>query len=283
MFCKTQNPKKSETHSLQILLFSILLLFVYKADIRASEIMSLQPGQIFRDCTSCPELIVVNAGTFIMGSNHGRPNQRPAHLVQIKSPFAIGRFEVTFKEWNKCVSSGMCKHKPDDHNWGEIRRPVINVTWNQVNNYLKWLSEFTSNTYRLPSEAEWEYVDKAGTNTLFWWGDDVGVNNANCKDCGSNWSAIGSAPIGSFKPNPFGLFDTTGNVFEWVADCWNSDHTGSKNNGAPRLTGDCNLRVIRGGSFYYFSRVSQSSYRAKNPAIINSYWLGFRVLRELNK
>ena len=153
--------------------------------------------------------------------------------------------------------------------------------WNQVQKYLEWLSKFTGNKYRLPSEAEWEYIDRAGTNTHFWWGNNVGVNNANCKDCGSNWSGKSSAPVGSFTPNPFGLFDTTGNVFEWVQDCWNSNHNGAFLDGRPRLTGNCGFRVIRGGSFYYFSKVSQAAYRAKNPPQINSYWLGFRVLREL--
>ena len=266
-----------------IIFFQCIFIFeINSFAIAANYEKNWQHGKVFRDCTICPELVVIKPGTFLMGSNYGNAKNGPAHWVSIKQPFAIGRFEVTFKEWTSCVSSGSCLHRPDDHNWGEIKRPVINVTWNQAQTYLRWLSKFTGHIYRLPSEAEWEYIDRAGTNTLFWWGNEVGVNNANCRDCGSNWSGKSSAPVGSFQGNPFGLFDTTGNVFEWVQDCWNPSHKGSLVNGLPREAGNCGFRVIRGGSFYYFSKVSQASYRAKNPPQINSYWLGFRVLRELS-
>jgi len=239
------------------------------------------PGKIFRDCLKCPELIVVKPGTFIMGSDLGRPAEKPAHTVNIPYPFAIGRFEVTFREWSQCVENAGCRHRPDDHKWGQIRRPVINITWDQAKTYLRWLSSFTDKNYRLPSESEWEYIHKAGTSTRFWWGNSVGINNANCKDCKSNWSAKSTAPVGSFKANPFGVFDTAGNAFEWVEDCWHPNHFNTIINGSPRLNGNCHFRVIRGGSFYYFGKVSESSYRAKNPFNIKSYWLGFRVLREL--
>jgi len=257
------------------------VVLILSLPLAAQQISPYKPGQVFRDCTDCPELVVVPKGLFLMGTNDHYKTASPAHRVSIKKTFAIGRYEVTFNEWQACIDGGGCPHDPDDHRWGKNRRPVINVTWNEAHDYLRWISKRTGHAYRLPSESEWEYVNRGGTTTRFWWGDDVGVNNANCKDCKSKWSAKSSAPVGSFKANPFGLYDTSGNVFEWVEDCWNPNHQNAPKTTEPRLEGDCGYRVIRGGSFYYFNKVARSFYRAKNPPGVKSYWLGFRVLREL--
>ncbi len=270
--------------SIALLIFCIGFIPCYvqaEMSLSVKQNLPLIPGDIFRDCPNCPEMIVVPAGLFVMGSNGKRKAERPAHQVNITAPFAVGRYEITFNQWNACLKDDVCIHKPDDHNWGGNNRPVINVTWHQTQTFLLWLSRKTGNAYRLPSEAEWEYVNRAGTTSDFWWGNDPGKNNANCKDCKSKWSAKSSAPVGSFQPNPFGLFDTVGNVFEWVSDCWSPDHEGAQNITEPRTTSICDFQVIRGGSFYYFNKVSRASYRAKNPPGVKSYWLGFRVVREL--
>ncbi len=252
--------------------------------------MTPKPGSVFKDCDTCPEMVVVPAGIYIMGLGAKRRRDGPPHRVNFKKPFAVGRYEVTFREWFACVDAGGCSVKPDDHKWGTIKRPVINITWDQAAGYAQWLSRTTGHKYRLPTEAEWEYVHRGGTTTRFWWGDDVGTKMANCRDCESRACCTakdhaccshGTTPIGSFPPNAFGVYDTTGNVFEWTADCWNGDHKDAPKDGAARTTGDCNNRVIRGGSFYYFSSVAESYYRAKNPPEVKSYWLGFRLVREV--
>jgi formylglycine-generating enzyme required for sulfatase activity len=242
----------------------------------------VKPGDAFRDCPECPEVVVVPAGLFVMGLNGKFPRELPQRVVKVSKPFAIGRYEVTFDEWKACHDAGACANWPDDHGWGRGRRPVVNITFDDIQTYVGWLSEKTGHRYRLPSEAEWEYVDRAGTSTEFWWGNKVGTNKANCKDCGSEWSAKGSGPVGSFEPNPFGLYDTTGNVWEWVQDCWNPDHKGAPKEASPRLTGDCRQRVMRGGSWYYFSKNSRSAWRSKNNTNVKSYGIGFRVVRELD-
>jgi|TARA_B110000438_G_scaffold300025_1_gene351467 formylglycine-generating enzyme required for sulfatase activity len=246
------------------------------------------PGQIFRDCPNCPDLVVVPPGSFIMGLGSTSKNSQPAHQVRITKPFAIGRFEIKFSEWQSCMDAGGCKTNPDDHLWGKNDRPVINITFFEAKNYITWISKKTGYRYRLPSESEWAYANRAGTSTHWWWGDKVGKNNANCKDCGSPWSDNGvkdhgTSPVGMFPPNPFGLHDTTANVFEWVEDCWNSSYKGAPTDGSAWTKENCNYRVIRGGSFYYYSKVGRSAYRAKNPSKVKSYWLGFRILRELNQ
>jgi len=242
---------------------------------------ALAAGTVFKDCDTCPELLVVPPGLFVMGLGGKTPREGPPHRVIIAKPFAIGRFEVTFDQWGACQTGGGCSHDPDDHQWGRGTRPVINVDFNRVAEYINWISAKTGYQYRIPSEAEWEYAHRGGTVTAYPWGDDVGINKANCKDCKSKWSAHSTAPVGSFQPNPFGLYDTAGNAFEWVADCWNPTHEGAPADGSARTDGDCSLRVIRGGSFYYYKKVARSSYRAKNPAIVKSYWLGFRVAHDL--
>lgn len=251
------------------------------------ETPAFKPGQAFRDCPQCPELVVVPAGLYIMGLNATGKKSKPPHRVNIRKPFALGRFEVKFSEWRACADEGGCLADPDDHRWGRKGRPVINVTFFDAKRYLEWISKKTGERYRLPSEAEWEYADRGGATTLWWWGDKVGKDNANCKDCKSQWSdggelPHGTAPVGSFAPNPFGVHDTAGNVFEWVEDCWNPSHENAPPDGTARTQGDCRYRVIRGGSFYYYSKVAKSYYRAKNPPGVKSYWLGFRVLREID-
>lgn len=170
---------------------------------------------------------------------------------------------------------------PDDHKWGRGRRPVINITWYDAKAYVAWLSAKTGEAYRLPTDAEWEYAAHAGTTTEFFWGDEVGENLANCRDCGSEWSKKGSAPVGSFGANPFGLHDMHGNIWEWIEDCWNPTQEGAPADGSTRLDGDCRSRVMRSGSWYYFSKNARSAWRFKNDARVKSYGIGMRVVREL--
>ena len=234
----------------------------------------------FRDCERCPVMVALPPGQFVMGTDGPHPAERPPHTVVINYPFAIGRFEVTFDDWAACVDEGGCAAMPDDHKWGEGIRPVINITFDEAEGYAKWLSRMTGAVYRLASEAEWEYAARGGTTTEFFWGDEVGVNLANCRDCESAWSKIGSGPTGSFAPNPFGLYDMSGNVWEWVQDCWNKDYTGAPADGSAWLSGDCKQRGIRGGSWYYFSKNARSAWRFKNDSRVRSYGIGFRVVRE---
>jgi len=239
-----------------------------------------QPGDFFRDCEDCPELAVIPAGSYLMGSDGRYKRETPTHKVTIARPFAMGRYEVTFDQWKACVVAGGCNRKPDDHKWGRGTRPVMNVTFDDVKEYLAWIGARTGKTYRLPSEAEWEYAARAGTTSAFWWGEKIGSKKANCRDCAPTISHE-TFPVGAFEANPFGLYDVHGNVWEWVEDCWNPSYFGAPADGSAWLQGPCNLRVTRSGSWYYFSQNLRSSSRSKYPAKAFSYGIGFRVVREL--
>ena len=225
-----------------------------------------KPGDTFRDCADCAELVVVPAGAFDMGSTSEYEN--PVHRVIIAKPFAIGRHEVTFNEWDKCVEEGGCKYRPNDREWGRGDRPVINVSWLDAKAFVTWLSQKTGKSYRLPSEAEWEYAARAGTTTAYWWGRDIGSRQANCRECNTG-EPQRTTPVGSYKPNPFGLYDTAGNVAEWMEDCWNDHYRGAPNNGAAWMNGQCRMRVLRGGAFdsqaKYLRSMSRFRYDLRNP------------------
>ena len=240
----------------------------------------MQPGSIFRDCDQCPEMVVVPAGRFRMGDLAGDGDERPVHEVTIAAPFAVGRYEVTFAEWDACLAGGDCTHRPTG-GWGRGTQPVINVSWDDAQEYVRWLSHKTGKPYRLLSEAEWEYVARAGSTTEYPWGDEVGTNKANCDGCGSQWDDRSTALVGSFKPNAFGLFDTAGNVWEWVEDCVNDNYNGAPGDGSAWTSGDCGLRVLRGGSWYDFPRILRSALRYWNDTGVRYNNLGFRVARTL--
>jgi formylglycine-generating enzyme required for sulfatase activity len=239
---------------------------------------SAKPGDTFRDCADCGEVVVVPAGSFQMGSASEFEN--PVHNVKIEKPFAIGRHEVTFDEWDQCVEEGGCKHRPDDRDWGRGDRPVINVSWLDAKAFVAWLSQKTGKTYRLPSEAEWEYAARGGASTPYWWGRDVGARQANCRECKAD-NPQQTLPVGSFKPNPFGLFDTAGNAAEWVEDCWNDNYRGAPVNGTAWQTGQCRLRVLRGGAYDSQARYLRSQSRFRYDSDVRFSANGFRVLREL--
>ncbi len=239
----------------------------------------VKAGDVFRDCRECPELVVVPAGDFDMGSNDF-DFEKPVHKVTISKAFAIGRREVTFEEWDQCVAAGSCRHRPDDRGQGRGERPVIDVSWRDATAYVSWLSQKTGQKYRLPSEAEWEYAARGGTKTAFWWGRDIGARFANCRDCGGN-SGQAAIATGSFSANPFGLFDTAGNAAEWVQDCWNDTYRGAPRDGSAWASGQCDQRVLRGGSFDSQARYLRSASRFRYDSDVRYYANGFRVVREL--
>ncbi len=241
------------------------------------------PGSVFRDCANCPEMVVIPAGSFRMGdlSGGGDADEKPVHGVTISRSFAVGKFEVTFSEWDACVSSGGCRHRPGDNGWGRGSRPVMNVSWNDAQAYIKWLSGKTGKGYRLLSESEWEYVARAGSNTKYPWGNEVGNNRANCDGCGSSWDGKQTAPAGSFSANGFGLHDMIGNVWEWVGDCWNGNYAGAPSDGSARMDGVCSLRVLRGGSWDFKPRNVRSALRNWYRSGSRSSLLGFRLARTL--
>jgi formylglycine-generating enzyme required for sulfatase activity len=201
--------------------------------------------------------------------------------VTVSKPFAAGKFEVTFEAWDACVAEGGCKHKPGDMGWGRGSRPVINVSWDDIEReYLPWLRRQTGHAYRLLTEAEWEYAAWAGLSShRFAWGSDN--HNANCRGCGSIWDNNQTAPVGSFKPNEFGLSDMHGNVWEWVVDCYQSNYSDAPVDGSARVSERCESRTVRGGSW----RSDASDVRATNRdgvrATTRIDFIGFRVARTL--
>ncbi len=242
----------------------------------------------FRDCAQCPEMVVVPAGTFTMGSPADEAlrdeDEGPQRQVTIPAAFAVGKFEVTFAEWDACVADGGCDgYQPDDEGWGRGDRPVINVGWNRAQAYLRWLSGKTGQRYRLLTEAEWEFAARGGTATARYWGNQDGVQQATCNDCGNAWDGKSTAPVGTFAPNAYGLHDMLGNVWEWVEDCYHESYAGGPANSSAWVESGCSNRVLRGGSWdvgQWFARAAErfayssgGNYGADDD--------GFRVARDL--
>jgi formylglycine-generating enzyme required for sulfatase activity len=274
----------------------------------------MAPGNIFRDCNEvCPEMVVVPAGTFTMGSSsdettrEGVPSQfaaweKPAHEVRISKPFAIAKYPVSVAEFTAFVQDtgfhsfgcflwdekGRKFDLDNEKDWQhpgfaqtDRNQPIVCVSWEDTQKYVEWLSRKTGQAYRLPSEAEWEYAARAGTKTARYWGDEIGSGNANCARCGSKWDNKQTSPVGSFKPNAFGLYDMLGNVFQWTEDCWNESYKGSPTDGSAWTTGDCKTRVVRSGSWNFFSAVERAAYRYGDGAGFRSNVVSFRVVRLL--
>ena len=235
-------------------------------------------GDVFQDCPECGQLVVVPAGSFDMGSTS--EFEDPVHRVTIAKPFAIGRREVTFDEWDSCVTSGGCNTRLDDRGWGRGDRPALGVTWIEAKQFVNWLAQKTGQRYRLPSEAEWEYAARAGSTTAYWWGAEIGSGQANCRECNTGQSQQ-SSRVGSYQPNSFGLYDTAGNLAEWVEDCWNEDYKGAPTNGSAWTSGQCRLRILRGGSFDSQARYLRTSSRFRYDTNVRFFANGFRVVREL--
>lgn len=240
---------------------------------------SLRPGDTYRDCDVCPQMVVIPAGRFEMGSVAGRSEEKPPHPVVIQRPFAIGVYEVTIDDWDACLREGGCRQSPEPGQQG--RMPMINVSWDDARGYVEWLSGKTGKKYRLPTEAEWEYATRAGSATRYWWGDAPGVAAANCADCGGPWGGKSASPVGSFEPNPYGLYDVHGNVWEWTEDCWNPSYSGALADGKPWLRGDCISRVLRGGSWAVDHKYMRAARRSRYDRDVRYYLNGLRVVSEL--
>ncbi len=273
-------------------------------------------GETFRDCAECPEMVAIPAGRYSMGSpdsERGRFDaEGPQHVVSVRS-FALGRYDVTEQEFLTFLRQTGHQPKPCDSllniGWNaprpglayspgsadSPRQPAVCLSWHDAEAYVAWLNDTVddrvtpsthgSPPYRLPSEAEWEYAARAGTTTARWWGDAIGIGNANCHGCGSRWDNRLIAPVGSFGPNPFGLFDMLGNVWQWTSDCWNENYVGAPEDGSPWATGNCNRRVMRGGGWSNSPAFVRSATRVAADAGGRDYdyasYVGFRVARTL--
>jgi formylglycine-generating enzyme required for sulfatase activity len=253
---------------------------------------ALRPNDIFKECAACPEMIVVPAGSFAMGSpasEAGHQNEEsPQHSVSFAKSFAVARFAVTFEEWDACAVDGGCNgYRPADQGWGRARRPVINVSWSDAESYVSWLSRKTGRGYRLLSEPEREYVTRAGTTTPFWWGSSISTSDANYdgnhtyNDGVEGESREQTVPVDAFKPNPWGLYQVHGNIWEWTQDCYQDSYNGAPADGSAWTSGDCSRRVARGGSWGSSPEVLRSAYRIGIASVSSGNLLGFRVARTL--
>ena len=278
-------------------------------EIGANEQHCLKPGtgQWFKDCPDCPEMVVIPAGSFTMGSRPdeevaaGREDQIHASIAK---PFAVGRFSVTRGEFAAFVAAtghrtdGGCYYLPEpkanaDRNWSSPgfaqhdRHPVVCVNWEDAKAYTAWLSSLTGKNYRLLSEAEREYVTRAESTGPFWWGGAISTDQANYN---GNITYAGGAKgewrkatvsVDSFSANPWGLYNVHGNVWEWTEDCWNEKNSGNPGDGTARTTGDCGLRALRGAAFNNAPHSLRSARREKDSRGNRAVTFGFRVARTL--
>ncbi|MFM0326022.1 SUMF1/EgtB/PvdO family nonheme iron enzyme [Caballeronia glebae] len=240
-------------------------------------------GSEIKDCPACPVLIPLAAGSFTMGSNNDDPAEKPPHRVSVGRAFAIGKYEVTVEQWNACADAGACTRVAPE---GEStpapgNAPMRNVSWDDAQVYVKWLSKVGGKPYRLPTEAEWEYAARGGTQSTYWWGDQMKKGTADCKDCGDPYKPEAPAPVGSFAPNPYGLYDMNGSVWEWVADCWHGSYKNAPADGRAWDDPSCSVRVIRGGSWREGAAYMQSATRFKYSSSVRQSQNGFRVARDM--
>jgi Sulfatase-modifying factor enzyme 1/Domain of unknown function (DUF4399) len=218
-------------------------------------------------------MILLKGGRFEMGSNDD-PTEKPIHTVNVR-PFWIARYPVTGKDWRDCVAANACSHRPTE----EDDRPVSNISWNDTTEFLSWLSHTTGKAYRLPTEAEWEYAARAGSQAKYWWGNQIDVGKADCKGCGGPYDPQQPMKVGSFSANPFGLYDMAGGVAEWVSDCWHKDYHGSPNDGSSWDRPNCKDHVLRGGSWRDGPIALRVSDREYYEADVRYPTHGFRVAR----
>ena len=290
----------------RVLTLALLLFPVLAADARGQQLLEIngielrgeaqlvqsggadaarRPGDVFRDCDGCPEMVVIPAGTFQMGCVSGRECQsaeQPVHSVTMSRAYALSRHEVTFDEYDR-FAAATGRSRPDDEGWESGRRPVMRVSWDDAQEYASWLSSETGVRYRLPSEAEWEYAARAGTATAYSWGNEIGSNRANCDGCGSQWDDEMTAPVGSFVANAWGLHDMHGNVGEWVEDCWHETYVGAPADGSAWTAGgDCGQRVLRGGPWFDGPSYIRAADRFRFNVGDRSGGFGFRVARTLD-
>ncbi len=264
-----------------------------------NEEIAVRPMDIFKECELCPEMIVIPAGQFLMGASDGEPgstpDERPQHTVSFANPFSVGRFPVTFSEWDACVAARGCSYRPTDQGWGRGRQPVTNILWDDAKEYVAWLSRTTGKTYRLPSEAEREYVTRAGTTTAYWWGKSFVPGQANCSPGNPELAStrIGglqqpatparALPVQSFAPNPWGLYQVHGNVYDWVEDCWNDNYNGAPSDGSAWTSGNCNGHVLRGGAFSRKPQAARSAARIWFGLPNRLIYMSVRVARTLGR
>ena len=225
-----------------------------------------------RDGAPGPQMVVVAPGEFRMGSSGRR--------VRINASFAIGQYEVTFEQYDRFAKSSG-RGLPSDRGWGRGNRPAINVSWSDATAYAQWLSRETGRRYRLPSESEWEYAARAGSETSYWWGDEPGQGRARCRGCRGGPDTGGTVPVGSFEPNPLGLFDTAGNVWEWVEDCHAGDPGDRPSDGSVYSPAQCPERVFRGGGYNVPPTKVRSVQRTWDGPGLRFAYVGFRVARDM--
>jgi formylglycine-generating enzyme required for sulfatase activity len=285
---------------------------------RQDDLQKLAPGTVFRDCDVCPEMVVVAAGKFQMGSPDAEDSrldrEGPLHAVTFARALAVGKFEITRGEFARFAQA--TNYAADGCNgWNGTRLdvdaaknwrapgfaqsdtdPVVCMNWNDAVAYAQWLTQKSGKSYRLPSEAEWEYAARAGSARARPWGDKAGdaCAHANIADHtlkqtvrgGEKWivhdcadGKVYTAPVGTYQPNAFGLHDMIGNTWEWMSDCWNGTHSGAPADGATRTSGDCSSRAIRGGSWQSYPGFARSAARGRVTPDTRSADYGFRLVR----
>lgn len=264
----------------------------------AMDNLVMRPGRRFRDCADCPEMVVVPAGSFVQGSAENGPgslsNEKPQRTVTIAEPLAVGVTEVTFEQWDACHEAGGCETLPGDNGWGRGSRPVIMVSWNEAQAYLQWLSETTGKAYRLPSESEWEYFSRAGTEGDWLGGGESGVcafANVAGAESGFDWRhnacsdpvPVGTAPVASLEPNAFGLYDVIGNVAEWTGDCMNLSYLDAPVDGSAWGRGICSSHMTRGGSWLTGTRDIRLPARFNLKNGDRNDFTGLRVVRRIDE
>ncbi len=275
--------------SIAVLLLGVTVVgyFLVPGDAQAA------PGDTFRDCERCPLMVEIPPGSFQMGSppleEYRGDDEGPVHRVRIAYSFAVGVFEIGFADWDVCVAAGGCGGYKPKSKWGRGRQPVIHVSWDDAQEYVKWLSAKTGHAYRLLSEAEWEYAARAGTTTPFHTGRTISTEQANYNGKYTYGSGVKgvyrqrTVAAGTFPPNAFGLHDMHGNVYEWVQDCWNDNYQGAPVDGSAWESWemDCGGRVLRGGSWGSRPWYLRSANRDGLTTGLRIDRVGFRVARTL--